>query len=194
MIFVTVGTQLPFDRLIRCVDDWAATHPGVGFFAQIGPSLYRPCHMQWARSIDSQECRRRTAEADVIVAHAGMGSIITALECGKPIIIMPRRADLGEHRNDHQMATARHLAAQRRVSIAYDEMELFDELDDLENLRAGAVIPPSAQPQLLAALAAFVDHGVGPIPEVPLMQPSYVDVTAPRMRAGLLRREVETAP
>ena len=34
MIFVAVGTQFPFDRLIRCVDEWALAH-GVEVVAQI---------------------------------------------------------------------------------------------------------------------------------------------------------------
>ena len=42
----------------------------------------------------------------VVIAHDEMGSIITALEMGKPIVVMPRRAELGEHRNDHQVAAA----------------------------------------------------------------------------------------
>ena len=43
--------------------------------------------------------------AAAIVAHAGMGTILTALETGKRLLVMPRRAALGEHRNDHQLAT-----------------------------------------------------------------------------------------
>ncbi len=37
MIFVTVGEQLPFDRLVRAVDEWAAAS-GKEVFAQIGNS------------------------------------------------------------------------------------------------------------------------------------------------------------
>ena len=40
MIFVTVGSQLPFDRLVRAVDDWAAGNGGAAAFAQIGASSY----------------------------------------------------------------------------------------------------------------------------------------------------------
>lgn len=38
MIFVTVGTQVQFDRLIRTVDEWAGARARSDIFAQIGPS------------------------------------------------------------------------------------------------------------------------------------------------------------
>ncbi len=57
--------------------------------------------------------------ATAIVAHAGMGTILTALEMGKPLLVMPRRAALGEHRNDHQLATASRFAELGRVKVAF---------------------------------------------------------------------------
>jgi hypothetical protein len=45
---------------------------------------------------------------------------------------MPRRASLGEHRNDHQLATARALAARGQVRVALDETQLGEALDALE--------------------------------------------------------------
>ena len=48
MIFVTVGTQLPFDRLIRAVDNWAKAAGRRDVFAQIGPASYRPLHIDSA--------------------------------------------------------------------------------------------------------------------------------------------------
>ena len=60
-----------------------------------------------------------------------MGTILTALELGKPLLVMPRRAALGEHRNDHQLATVRRFAELGSVEVALDESELALKLDDL---------------------------------------------------------------
>src|SRR5262245_16726664 len=99
MIFVTVGTQGQFDRLIRTVDEWAGLRARTDVFAQIGKSVYRPRHIRSKRFIDPAEFRKLVEASRLVVAHAGIGSIITALEFGKHIIVMPRRADFGEHRN-----------------------------------------------------------------------------------------------
>jgi UDP-N-acetylglucosamine transferase subunit ALG13 len=168
MIFVTVGTQLPFDRMIRAVDEWAGLRGrGERVFAQIGPSQYRPRHIEYSAFIGADEFQRRTREARAIVAHAGMGSIITALEMGKPILVMPRRAAMGEQRNDHQLATAKHFLAQGRIGVAADEDELLARLDRLDELCAAERIEHRASARLLRALRRFarcdvLPAGVGP--------------------------------
>src|SRR6185437_14262456 len=79
MIFVTVGTQGRFDRLIRTVDQWAGAKGGADVFAQTGPSDYHCEHVRAERFIDPTDFRKRVEAASVVISHAGMGSIITAL-------------------------------------------------------------------------------------------------------------------
>jgi UDP-N-acetylglucosamine transferase subunit ALG13 len=157
MIFVTVGTQGPFDRLIRTVDEWAGARGTTDVFAQIGPSAYCPRHISAERFITPADFTRRLASAAVVIAHAGMGSIITALELGKQIIVMPRRANLGEHRNDHQIATAKYFAEQGRILAAFDEQELFDKLDHLRTLSRDEPLIAGASPSLIATIRTFIE-------------------------------------
>jgi UDP-N-acetylglucosamine transferase subunit ALG13 len=159
VIFVTVGTQLPFDRLIRAIDQWAARAGRPDVFAQIGPGQYKPKHFASEAFLDAQQFRRHVQDADAVIAHAGMGSIITALELGKPIIVMPRRFDQGEHRNDHQLATAKRFLAQGRIVVAFDENHLIEKLDQIDHYRAADRISAQASPHLLAAIRAFVQTG-----------------------------------
>ena len=157
MIFVSVGTQLAFDRLITAVDRWAGAAPGRDVFAQIGPSRLHPRHIEHAEFVSPQECGQRMMAADAVVAHAGIGTILSALELGKPLLVMPRRAELGEHRNDHQLATARRFAELGRVSVAFDESELAARLEELDHVTtARPRIGASAPETLLAALRAFI--------------------------------------
>ena len=157
MIFVTVGTQLPFDRLVRAVDAWAGARPGREVFAQVGPSQLRTHNIESLPFIDPAECRARMEAAELIVAHAGMGTILSALELGKPVVVMPRVAALGEHRNEHQLATARRFAELGRVQVAQDEQRLPVVLDELENARGdGERISPYASDQLIGALRTFI--------------------------------------
>lgn len=160
MILVTVGTQMPFDRLVRTIDEWAGSNRQVEAFAQIGQSSYRPKRLPWVHDLKPTDFQNRIESASVVVAHAGMGTILKAWELGKPILVMPRRADLGEHRNDHQVATARRFHAQGRIAVAFDEAELRRQLDALAQLRPTERITTQASTSLLNALANFVCGGM----------------------------------
>jgi UDP-N-acetylglucosamine transferase subunit ALG13 len=134
VIFVTVGGQLPFDRLVHTVDQWAADQHRSNVFAQIGSSQHPPGYVQWQRFLSPPDFQAKARSADVIIAHAGMGSILTALDIGRPIIVMPRRAHLGEHRNDHQWATVNRLGKDVGIIVAANEEALLEQLGRLEAL------------------------------------------------------------
>jgi UDP-N-acetylglucosamine transferase subunit ALG13 len=159
VMFVTVGTQGHFDRLIRTVDEWAGAQGKTDIFAQIGPSEYRARHIHAERFIDPAEFRKRVESATIVIAHAGMGSIITALELGKRIIVMPRLASLGEHRNDHQVATAKRFAEQGRIEVAFDQQQLIEKLNNLEAFNEVERLGTEASPHLIVAIRAFIDTG-----------------------------------
>src|SRR5947207_15722973 len=92
VIFVSVGTQLPFDRLVRAVDTWvAASGAPLASFAQIGDGDYQPRHLEWTRYLPEAAFRAKVAAASLIVSHAGIGNLMLALQCRKPIVMMPGR-------------------------------------------------------------------------------------------------------
>jgi UDP-N-acetylglucosamine transferase subunit ALG13 len=156
VIFVTVGAQMPFDRMCRAVDQWAAKRGRNDVFAQIGTTDWRPTAMRSTPMIEPAEFKSTVEKASVLVAHAGMGSILTALQYGKPILVMPRRGDLRETRNDHQIATAKRFLELGKVAVAFDEHDLERELDRLGELAPSEKIGPWASPSLLAAVRSFV--------------------------------------
>lgn len=156
MIFVTVGTQLSFNRLIKAVDSWAAANPSIEVFAQIGPDAEAPQSMQYADFLTPTKVSSIMQRAELIVAHAGMGSILSALKYQRPILILPRQAGLGEHRNDHQLATARWLANRAGVTVAWDETELQSKLDARSALAAGSQLPEFASGPLVDRLAEYI--------------------------------------
>lgn len=159
MIFVTVGTQGPFDRMVRAIDDWAARNRRKDVFAQIGRDARRPTAIDWVEQLDAVEFKRRVQEAEVVIAHAGMGTVLTALELGKPVLIMPRRASLGEHRNDHQLSTVRKLAALGLATVAQDECELDGWLQELDQVRVGKRDRSQELDKLIQKLRAFLTSG-----------------------------------
>jgi len=159
MIFVTVGTQLPFDRMISTIDAWAAENKRTDVFAQVGPANYKPKQIEYAEFLPADQCRQKIEQASVVIAHAGMGSIITALELGKPIIVMPRRCELGEHRNNHQISTAKKFQEQGIIHVAMDEQDLTQRLLSIDSIECRGKVTNQASPQLLMALTDFVQRG-----------------------------------
>ena len=156
VIFLTIGSMFPFDRLVRAMDDWAGTVWQGEILAQIGAGSYEPRHMRWVRELGFDDYNAAVSAADVIVAHAGMGSVITAGDKGKPIVLLPRRAAFGEHTNDHQLDTAGWLRTRSGIYVAETEGELGARV--AEALAGGAVagaLDTAGPAEFLARLRAF---------------------------------------
>lgn len=167
MIFVTVGTQLPFDRLVLAMDRWAAVHPGCPVIAQTGASAASAPHLDVRARVTPAEFCDLVAAADAVVAHAGMGSILTAIELGKPVVVMPRRADRGEHRNDHQLATTAGLSHIASIRVAHDEHGLASAIDEALSAGVSAGVEQCRESSgLIREIAAFVLHAT-PHPWLP---------------------------
>ena len=128
MIVVTVGTQLPFDRLIKMVDELAPSIP-VKIFAQTGRGTYVPRNIEWSATIPAGEFDGLLRQASVIMAHAGIGTVLKAYKYRKPIILVPRQASFGEHRNDHQLATVSKLQHRAGIYVARSAEELSSLLN-----------------------------------------------------------------
>jgi len=156
MIFATVGTQVPFDRMINILDKWSINQKVNNCFAQVGEQGMHPKSIDYSASLTPLQFAKHIAKCKVIVSHAGMGTILTALQHQKPIIVMPRLAKYGEHRNDHQLATVSNLENRAGIHVARDEAELCGLLDQLAFLTAGSDPSSAAAPDLLSAISSFI--------------------------------------
>ena len=156
MIFVTVGHQMPFDRLIRVVDAWAEREGRADLFGQIGEGSYWPSYFPAAPFLTPAQFQERMQRSDAIVSHAGTGTIIAGLQLGKAILVLPRRADLGETRNDHQFATADHFERAGYILVARSEAELAAKMDELETFSPSERLGGTASPELLDRIRAFI--------------------------------------
>jgi UDP-N-acetylglucosamine transferase subunit ALG13 len=136
MIFVTIGTQIPFDRFIEAIDEIAALM-NEKIIVQTFRDRYEPKYVQTVNFLAPDEFKNFINQARLIISHAGMGSILSAMEYEKPIIIFPRLASLGEHRNDHQIATAMKMNELGYVYVAYDKRQLKELIlkKDLQPLK-----------------------------------------------------------
>jgi UDP-N-acetylglucosamine transferase subunit ALG13 len=158
LVFVTVGTDHHrFDRLIDSIGHWGERNPGVRIVVQHGN----------AHALDGVECsafltperfRDLLTSAAAVVCPGGPGAIMETRAAGLRPIVMPRRGDLGEHVDNHQLAFSRFLAEHDLVTLAEEDADLSRALDRVLESPDAYVIPPTdALPAGIAGVAALVD-------------------------------------
>ncbi len=170
MIFVTVGSQLPFDRLIAPVAAWARARDRHDIFFQHCGTSVDLTGFEHTAMLTPDEATRMFDRASVVVSHVGMGTILGCLERGLPMVMLPRTAAQRETRNDHQIASARRFLDRDGVFIAWDESQLEAHLDSAiarvmsraTNTECATRISTHASPRLLTAVRDFVWDGHPP--------------------------------
>jgi len=119
VILVTVGTnEAPFDRLLKAVEALSTDEEIV---VQHGSSSIVPANA--ARIYDFllfDDLVREMHASRVVVTHAGIGSIMTALSCGRRPVVAARLAAQREAVDDHQLPVARRLEEAGLVTLVED--------------------------------------------------------------------------
>ena len=127
MIFVVLGTQkFQLNRLLQKLDEYV--EQGLltdEIYAQIGNSTYKPRHYAYKDFMDKKEFDATIAKADLVIAHSGVGTIITAIHAKKPVVVFPRLAKYKEHVDDHQLQLL-HQFDELRIICACYELENFE--------------------------------------------------------------------
>lgn len=176
-VVVSVGTDHHrFDRLIDWIDRWTVQHPTVRVVVQRGTS--RP--PATASSVDLMaydDLISLMAGADAVVVQGGPAGIVDARAQGRLPIVVPRRGDLGEHVDGHQVTFSRWMADRGLVRLAETEADLHGLLDAvLADPATGRTTDHHDGSNAVAAFGATVD---------PLFRPRR---SAGRTRARRWRR------
>ena len=130
MIFVTVGThEQPFDRLVQKMDQ--LVEQGViqePVMIQTGYSTYEPKFCDHSKLLPFSQMQKCIDEARIIITHGGPASFIAALQVGKVPIVVPRKSELGEHVNDHQVEFSRAVAQRRNNILVVEDIETLGQV------------------------------------------------------------------
>lgn len=134
-VVVTLGTMrtYEFGRLVQRLNSILPNvlAPGAEVLWQVGVTRAQPDFGRVEARVPGAELRQAISDADLVVAHSGIGSAITALEMGKRPLLVPRRVSYGEHVDNHQELIARELG-KRGLAI---EVEA-DRVTEADLLRA----------------------------------------------------------
>ena len=121
-IFVPLGTQkFPFRRLIVALNNL------------IRKGVYSPDNIVMQSTIYDieplfnhvglipvSEFNSYMQNADLVITHAGVNSIITCMQMGKPLLVVPRLQKYGEHVDNHQVEIAYLMEEKYNVLVVYD--------------------------------------------------------------------------
>lgn len=135
MIFGVVGTNSwDFTRLIRVLDE-IAYEIDEEVIIQIGNNSYVPRYAKYFNFVNKNEIEDIYKKSRVIVSHAGIGIILSARRYNKPIIIVPRMKEYGEHFDNHQIDTAKRLEKEG-MRVIWDINQLKSSLIDKESVES----------------------------------------------------------
>ena len=157
MILVTVGvSNLPFDRLVGAVGELAAGDETV--VAQCGAARVRPRGAVCFDYLPFVELAEWVSKARLVVCHAGIGSVAMCLSRGLRPIVVPRRKQLGECVDQHQVTFAQRLG----------DLGLATVVEDVSYLAEAVRSAPGRQPptglsrELADELIAYIEWHAAP--------------------------------
>lgn len=123
--FVSVGNATQsFSRLIEAVLKIAPRLPQP-VVMQHGNTLYKGAGCIAQPFMEMEAFGQIMAQAELLILHAGAGSVIHAIQMGKIPVVMPRRARYGEIIDDHQLEFSRALAQSGKIVIAEEPADLM---------------------------------------------------------------------
>lgn len=153
MIFATVGTHhQPFQRLLEALGELEAGELVVQYGSGVPPAGATRAEAYMAFD-EMLECFR---EAEKVITHAGVGSVLCATREGHVPLVVPRRHDLGEHVDDHQAELARALGAKGRAIPVWETAELATLLSTAPQRGEGG---RAGDPRLCEAVGAALLGG-----------------------------------
>jgi UDP-N-acetylglucosamine transferase subunit ALG13 len=155
LVLVVVGTDHhPFDRVVGWADEWAASHPDLRVLVQYGTSR-APATAEGRDLLPVSELTALMSEATAVVCHGGPGTIMGAREAGHVPIVVPRRSDLGEHVDDHQVRFATRVEAAGQVHLATDQPTFWSLLERADAGGSGFRIDLATEDPAAEAVARF---------------------------------------
>lgn len=125
-LFVPLGTQkFPFGRIITALNHLVDQGKYQADEIVMQSALYpiKPMFTHFGL-IPNDEFNRCMKEAEVVVTHSGVNSIISCMEKGKPLVVCPRLHEYGEHVDNHQMEIATLMRDKYDVLICTDMKDL----------------------------------------------------------------------
>lgn len=123
-IFLTLGTT-PFDSLVKYVDNCHSLNKYTLIIQTTGN--YSPTNHNFFTF--SNEIEKYYSNADVVITHAGAGSIYNLLEKKKKIIVVPNFERVDKHQSD----ISKYVEKERLGLVCWDFKHLVQKIEDIQS-------------------------------------------------------------
>lgn len=137
MIFVILGTQdKPFTRLLKKIESLKKDgNIKEDIIIQAGYTKYESDCMKIFDYMPIDEFNNNIKKADLIITHAGAGSILSSLKENKKVIAVPRLSKYGEHTNDHQIQITEELSNEGYILGCQDLNKLKEVIKESKTFK-----------------------------------------------------------
>lgn len=141
MIFVTLGTQKQdFSRLLNKVEN-SECLKNEKVIVQAGHTKFNSKFMEVHDFFNIDEMKNYILQADMVITHGGVGSIIDALNMGKKVLAMPRLEEYKEHINNHQLEICKKLSDEGYIECIYDGDNIDEKIKIIRNKEYNRYMP-----------------------------------------------------
>lgn len=139
MILVMLGTQNnSFERLLKKMDELIEKKIiDEKVIVQSGYTNYESKNMRIFDLIPQEELEKYQEQADLIITHGGVGSIVSSIKKGKKVIAVPRLHRYHEHVNDHQ----------KQIVEAFDKKGYIIGIQRIDELRKAIIRAQEFEPK-----------------------------------------------
>ena len=158
MVLVLLGTQNnSFHRLLeevqKNIDNGNIKDEVV---VQKGYTKFESPDMKIYDQVPVEKMKELVKQADLVITHGGVGSIITAIEQGKKVIAVPRLKKYKEHVNDHQLDIINSFNDAEYIIGIHDVSELSEALKKVRNMVPRKYVANTGK--ILQLVSDFIDN------------------------------------
>ena len=105
------------NRLMKQVEALAAERPDERIVVQYGNCTYIPKNCETYQFMDRPQFEQCVGDCDILITHGGVGTIMSGIRAEKPVVVVPRLRQYGEHVDDHQIEAAHALKEHKCLVI-----------------------------------------------------------------------------
>ncbi len=158
MILVMLGTQNnSFHRLLEEIEKLIKSGKiKEKVIVQAGYTKYQSSNMEIFNLIPQKQLEEYQKEANLIITHGGVGSIISSLKMGKKVIAVPRLHQYGEHVNDHQKQIVKTFDEEGYIIGINEVSELEKAIEKILNFKPKKY--EANNKKMLSIIENFIDN------------------------------------